>query len=178
MNPEVYNKVYASVKDYNGFDLSKFCYIESYASRNPGVLLDAGCGKGHNSRRLIAGGFSVFGIDFSLECEKFISEMPHAISDIISYSRTGAKHSGIICMDVLEHINKQELQETLDALVILAPSCLFGIANHSDVICGEELHVIREDVQWWSGVLENLYSRCVKVCSLYENRFFMLECSV
>ena len=132
---KIYDQIYASVENYNFYDEIKNAYVDAFAKSIKGGILDAGCGEGIHLKRLLREGYDVFGIEISeVCCKKFLQDVPHENTDIITYSGRGVKYSGLICMDVLEHVDPLQIGETVKALSLLAPKAFFGIANHSDVI--------------------------------------------
>lgn len=177
---EIYNNVYMlSGGEYNYQSPLKNLLVDHFALTIGGRLLDVGCGMGVNLRRLHANGHDVLGIEISeVCCERFLRDLPHANDSVLSFSaKNKERYSGVICMDMLEHIASDCLAENLAAISDLAPIGLFGIANHSDVHCGIELHLIQQDAQWWRGRLREHFARVVPVVSLYEDRFFAFLCS-
>jgi SAM-dependent methyltransferase len=163
----IYNNIYATVINYNCYDDIKNEYVDAFAKIITGKILDAGCGKGIHLKRLLRKGYDVFGIEISeVCCENFLKDTPHENTDIINYSKKEDKYDGLICMDVLEHIDPLQIEETIQALAGLAPIAFFGIANHSDVLNGIELHLITEDSSWWVNLLAKYYKRCYVVSEL------------
>lgn len=178
---KIYDQIYASVENYNFYDEIKNAYVDAFAKSIKGGILDAGCGEGIHLKRLLREGYDVFGIEISeVCCKKFLQDAPHENTDIITYSGRGVKYSGLICMDVLEHVDPLQIGETVKALSLLAPKAFFGIANHSDVVDGIELHLITEDSRWWINLLTKYYKRCHVISELAyqaDNKiFFMIYC--
>jgi hypothetical protein len=67
------------------------------------------------------------------------------------------------------------IDDTLTVLRKVSNKALFGIANHSDARCNIELHVIKEDIKWWTIKLSKFYSGVNLVGTLYEDAFFFIE---
>lgn len=179
MLKDVYDKVYSSNSDYNFHYPPKDILVDIYAQNVGGKILDAGCGQGIHLKRLLKNGIDAFGIEMSeVCCQKYLSGSPHENVDICSYKpRDGFKFDGIVCMDVLEHVPVDTLAETIEALESLAPSALLGIANHSDIQCGEELHLIQEGIDWWKNKLSSCYSVVYPVATYFGGEFFFIEVS-
>ena len=178
----IYDNIYATVKNYNFYDDIKNKYVDAFANLIDGKIIDAGCGEGIHLKRLLTKGYDVFGIEISeVCCENFLKNIPHENIDILSYCNKGKKFDGLICMDLLEHLDPSQIEETVESLSGIAPTAFFGIANHSDVINGVELHLIREDSLWWRGLLGKYYSKCYILSELSytsnEKIFFMIYCS-
>ena len=178
---KIYDKIYATVKNYNFNDEIKNAYVDAFAKSVKGKILDAGCGEGIHLKRLLREGYDVLGIEISeVCCKQFLQDTPHENTDILTHSKRGVKYSGVICMDVLEHIDPLYIEETVRALSSLSPSAFFGIANHSDLRNGIELHLIREDSAWWVNLLTKYYKRCYVVTELAYQAdrkiFFLIYC--
>jgi 2-polyprenyl-3-methyl-5-hydroxy-6-metoxy-1,4-benzoquinol methylase len=178
---KIYDHIYANVENYNFYDEIKNEYVDAFVKIIKGRILDAGCGAGIHLKRLLRKGYDVFGIEISeVCCKKFLQDTPHENTDILTYSKKGVKYAGLICMDVLEHIDPLHMEETVKALSLLAPKAFFGIANHSDVINSIELHLITEDSIWWVNRLAKYYKRCYVITELAyqadKKIFFMIYC--
>lgn len=170
---KVYDEIYANDPTYGGPNPDRDQYIDDYVKRTPGKLLDAGCGQGHNVRRYP--GRDITGIEFSGECfNKYLKKPQFINTDIISYSKTGAGYDGIICTDCLEHIPETLVNDTLIALKILGKSILFGIANHSDIKRGYELHLTQRPMPWWEAKLKEFFID-VKFITVHNSMYYIFE---
>lgn len=99
---------------------------------------------------MLNNGVDAFGIELSpVAVEKYLQELPVVNSDIVAWADQGHKYKGCISTDVMEHIPPDQIDDTLAALSKLSPSVFLGIANHSSIHNGHELHVIQEDIEWW-----------------------------
>ena len=57
------------------------------------------------------------------------------------------------CLDVLEHLPKDEILAVLYHISLAAKHAVITVSNHSDVINGEELHLIRDvPAYWWRSI--------------------------
>ena len=176
-----YDKIYKQVDNYNFFDPRKNAYVDVYARSIRGRILDAGCGEGAHLKRMLGNKIEAFGIELSgVCCQKYLTDLPHRNVDIVTHATSGTTYDGLICMDVLEHISPAELEDNLKALRRLSPSVFLGIANHSDVQGGMELHHIQENSGWWLKRLGSHFSRCTLVKEFpfpkEEPNFFLIEC--
>lgn len=124
-------------------------------------LLDVGCGKGNYIKALKE--FDIDGLDPFSDTAKFKQS-------ILEFKPK--KYDAFYCLDVLEHLSKEELDANLKALKTFAPVGLLGIANHSDVWDGVELHLIQENSDWWIKTLSKHFE--VKLLQDGE-RYFLLE---
>jgi len=77
----------------------------------------------------------------------------------------------LTCMDVLEHVEKKELDNILIFFKLIAKKYLIVVANHSDV-WGEELHLIQEPMDWWEDKLTKYFS-ILKKKSIHSNRAYV-----
>lgn len=188
----VYSEVFDQERDYDVLDESnrpKLAYVGRYADTVDGPLLDAGCGRGNVLRFLHERGCQVFGIELSTICyEKYLRDLPAANVDILSWANGGSTYAGCVCTDVLEHIPIDQVDGTIGALRRMSPSLFAGVANHSSIHAGRELHVIREGIGWWVRRLGLHYPEVTVIVpdrsddvlwKHFQNEvFFFLRCSV
>jgi 2-polyprenyl-3-methyl-5-hydroxy-6-metoxy-1,4-benzoquinol methylase len=180
-NKELYNEIYTKNKKYNHNVMYKYVEVSKFANEVKRIvpqpkLLDAGCGEGWNVSNLISEGFDVFGIEISdICCAEHLAQLPHECIDIISYSKKNIKYDALICFDVLEHISYDDIEATIVALSEMAANALIGIANHSDIQFGHELHLIQENEQYWEKKLKQYYSDVSFVANLGGN-FYLFRC--
>lgn len=149
----VYDDVFTNRPDFDTWDVSnssKLPYVIDFARSIEGTVLDAGCGRGSLLNYMIENGIDAFGVELSkAACDLYLQGVPHANADIITWADQGHTYPGLICTDVLEHIPPDQIDAVLEALSRLAPKALLGIANHSSIYEGHELHVIQEGRDWW-----------------------------
>lgn len=149
--------------------------IEVFAPR---TLVDLGCGQGHyvrTSRQRM--GVDAFGVEVSSACcEKYLQDVPHINLDAQCFLQLGLAYDFLLCTDVLEHIHPQEIDAILTGAAAASPVALYGIANHSDVQCGVELHTIQQPPAWWIQRLAPLYDEVTLVNRMYGGRFFFILC--
>lgn len=181
-NKDLYNEIYIKNEHYNHNVMYKYVELEKFVTQlkltnDKLTVLDAGCGEGWNLNNLINSGFNAFGIEISdICCNKFLINLPHKCTDIISYSKENHKYDAVICFDVLEHISYEEIEENIKALTDLAPCALLGVANHSDIQFGHELHLIQQNEQYWETLFKKFYSQVNFVANLGGN-FYLFNCS-
>ena len=149
----VYDDVFTNDAGFDKLDVSnssKLPYVIDFARSIEGTVLDAGCGRGSVLRYMIENGVDAFGVELSkAACDMHLQGVPHANADIITWADQGHTYPGLICTDVLEHIPPDQIDAVLEALSRLAPKALLGIANHSSIHNGHELHVIQQGRAWW-----------------------------
>ena len=178
----VYNDIYATIKNYNFVEPTKNAIVDSFVQLINGKILDAGCGEGVHLKRILSYGYDAFGVELSSTCcERFLKDIPHDNNDIINFSRsTTIKFNGILCMDVLEHIPYEDIDETIDSLKNISNIAMYGIANHSDILNGVELHIIQQDYNWWLRKLKLFYKNVylIKTMDFGTDKaiFFMIYC--
>lgn len=170
---EIYNGLYN--KRYNNRNNNYNKLTLPFAEKIDGQILDAGCGRGHASKMLIEAGHDVFAIELSETCcERFLQDIPHKCVDIITHCEE-AKYAGIVCMGVLEHIPYEAIDDTLEALSMASNSVLVAIANHTDVQSGVELHIIKENKEWWEDKLLQAFDNA-ELTSRFRDRLYVFEC--
>ena len=60
----------------------------------------------------------------------------------------------LICLDVLEHLNKSFIESVINLFSKISKQCILTIANHSDILNGVELHTIQEDFTFWAPLIK------------------------
>jgi 2-polyprenyl-3-methyl-5-hydroxy-6-metoxy-1,4-benzoquinol methylase len=175
-NSEIYNLVYKNNPNYNPPTPNKYEFIEEFIlAGDHNSILDAGCGSGNALTYFLNKNLNVFGIEISkVCCDKYLSKLPHKNIGVVEYADDNIVYDCLYCFDVMEHIQYNEIDDFIIACLKLSKRCLFGIANHSDVQCGIELHPIKENVDWWYKILSS-YFKSVKIINK-EGRFFIFEC--
>ncbi len=185
----VYDDVFENDEGFDVLDISnepKLKYVLDFARTIDGAVLDAGCGRGSVLRYMLDNGVDAFGIELSkAACDMYLQGVPHANADIISWADEGHTYPGLICTDVLEHIPPDQIDGVIAALARLAPKGLLGIANHSSIHNGHELHVIQKGHRWWVSKLAEKFAKVEVIPPLAEDvvlvghfkadRFFLIR---
>ncbi len=168
----IYDKIYASDKSYNAsIDYKLEIVLEWVKKNNFNNLLDVGCGRGHYLKLLDKNGIKVTGLEPSKYIADTLKHYDIINDDILGLAKKGKQWEALYCMDVMEHIEPLEIEETIRALASLSSHALIGIANHSDVWQGVELHLIRQGPSWWESLLSRHYH---SINSLYQSgRYFI-----
>ena len=83
------------------------------------------------------------------------------------------KYDLLTCLDVLEHIDKECVDDILYFFSRISKYSLVTIANHSDIQNGVELHLIQENMEYWAPLIEK-YFEIIKTETQYKNTLYML----
>lgn len=178
---EIYNHVYSNVKDYTvvpkELSVLKDNQVLSFLKDEKTQVLDIGCGSGHYLQLMTENNISCFGIDVSdVCCLKHLKEYDFKVIDIVDFAKTRKKKfNSAICVDFLEHISEEDLDNVLSSITKVSNNVLFGIANHSDVLAGIELHLIKKDSDWWVDILSKYFKNIKKYPAILNNKFFFIE---
>ena len=177
---EWYDIIYSKRPKYNPIDKQKLDIVKQALSKidKRSTLLDVGCGRGHFLKQFIDMGITSFGIEPSKECSiRYLNNLPHEVTDFESYAEKLPEdlYDIVFCTDVLEHIKPEDLDSFLFHLSRTAPYSLLGIANHSDVQEGMELHLIQKPWEWWEKELLKHYTTVEFRISLHDNKFFFVD---
>ena len=160
-------------EEYNLPDKNRIKQVQDWLVKGDSIL-DVGCGRGHYLKKFIKLGYAPVGIEPSeYVIKKNLKNLPvihGTIQDIKD------NYDALYCMDVLEHIDPEEIDKNLAHLAKHAPKALYGIANHSDVWDGVELHLIQQPAIWWFEKLRQYYSE-VEIVE-QGDRFNMFDCHV
>lgn len=125
-----FNNLYLAKTDYYGGKASPSLvrYLEMYNIPKGGSALDIGCGQGRNSLYLAQQGFSVTGIDSSveaIECLKKLTineelDVTAEVADIEKFSITKNHYQLIVANTLLDHLLAEQsdvtAQEIIDGL--------------------------------------------------------------
>lgn len=170
----LYDKIFEN-KKYNLSDKIKIAWVEDWIKRDGfRTILDVGCGRGHYLKALK--GYKITGLEPSKYlCEHGLQGLPDILHGGLPYA-THRYWEALYCMDVLEHISPHQLDEVIISLSKLAPVALIGVANHSDIWEGVELHLVQEDAVWWKKRLEQHYKNVELVKA--NDRFYLFEVEV
>lgn len=174
-NKEIYDFIYTQNENYNPPALDKFQFIDDFL-RGATSIIEVGCGAGNYLKRYHDQLYNIIGLEISeVCCNTYLQDYPYINSDLITYSKqTHNRYSHLYCFDVLEHIQETQINEFVESCLKLSNTCLFGIANHSDIQYNIELHPIQQNSAWWVNLL-NKYFKYVTIIH-DTNRFFVIEC--
>lgn len=148
---EAYGAMHESEKRFPGFSLRG--YVRSIAElirqHEPAQLLDYGCGKGYQylARRYH---------------ERWGGLLPHCYDIAVPQlsDKPEGDFGGVICTDVLEHIEKPDLRPILDELLgytQLKGFLFLGIAcrpTRKKLPGGGDVHRTIEPPDWWTRLIE------------------------
>lgn len=185
----VYDDVFSNDAQFDILDESnsaKLTYVLDFARSIDGTVLDAGSGRGSVLRYMLEHGVDAFGIELSkAACDMYLQGVPHVNADIITWAEQGHTYPGLISTDVMEHIPPDQIEAVMAALAKLAPRALLGIANHSSIHEGHELHVIQKGHKWWLNLIGKHFTDvkliqpkpgdAVLTEHLRKDRFFFIE---
>jgi len=179
---ELYDKIYSTVRSYDGKINHKIDLVKTNIAGliSDASIIDIGCGKGHYARSIKSLGYHNYtALEFSTACcEEFLKDVPHINADFLEYGPTvpDGQYDLCLCMDVLEHISYERIDEFVSNIKRISQKSLLGIANHSDMFLGEEIHLIQEEISWWTKLLEKHFDRVH--CTHETPIFFMFVCEI
>lgn len=140
--------------------------IEQLSINENDLILDYGCAKGFIVKAFHhLGRKKTFGVDISEYAIKNCDDEVKSYLKLIDTNRrlveqVNEKYDWIICKDVLEHIEKQELRKTLADFRKLSKGIFVVVPLGKDgkyVIEEYEndvTHIIREDMVWWENEIK------------------------
>jgi len=170
----IYDTIFATEPKYNGASRYKLRIVLDYVKRNKfNEVLDVGSGRGHYLKLLSVNGIKAIGLEPSKYICRNLTEFKIVNDDILGFSRYSKKWKVLICMDVLEHITPSKIEENIKTLSVLSNHAILGIANHSEVWHGRQLHLIQEGQFWWKDKLSKYYA--VVNLVFESDRFFIFE---
>jgi len=146
---KIYDHVYLTNPKYDEQYAVKINFIlkELFYLSNNTKIIDIGCGKGHYLRALSNKGFNnLLGLELSEECcREHLNLLPHINANFIDYNILikDKEFDLALCRDMLEHIPLDNIDSVIENIDRISNFSLLGIANHSDVFDGVELHLIQ-----------------------------------
>tara|TARA_B100001939_G_C16942763_1_gene618970 strand:- start:1258 stop:1815 length:558 start_codon:yes stop_codon:yes gene_type:complete len=157
-----YLKVYTDLfdtKDYSVHDENTYRYqlVKSYIEdHNPESMIDIGSGRG-KLLSLINDSYDIK-IESS-DLDKFHNiNIPFRHLDLSNKSTyfNDTKYDILTCLDVLEHLDKSFLKDSIKWFKSISNVQILTIANHSEILNGIEIHTIQEDENFWrEHLIEN-----------------------
>jgi len=139
------------------------------------TVLDLGCGKGFYLRKFLELDKVVFGVEFSkICCGNFLKDIPHVCADIKDFCKNKKTYDLVLCMDVLEHIEPEDIEETIRGISKKSNYAIIGVANHRDVILDFDLHLIIQNKTWWESKLTYFYDRVNTI--IFSDKFYFFKC--
>jgi 2-polyprenyl-3-methyl-5-hydroxy-6-metoxy-1,4-benzoquinol methylase len=145
-------------------------------------IIDIGSGRGHLIRMLNIHKEKLLNYSLtSVDLDKFHNELCDTfIKCDLSQEKDRLqllekKYDILICTDVFEHLDKSFIENVIHMCSKLSQKCIFGIANHSDILNNVELHTIQENDIWWENIL-NKYFNIIKKDVYYGDKLYMYVC--
>ncbi len=170
----IYDEIFATEPKYDGPVKYKLNIVLEWVKKNGfGEVLDVGCGRGHYLKLFRENNIKATGLEPSKYITDNLKDYKIINDDIVGFSEYSKSWEALICMDVLEHIEPDKIDENLKALSTLSKHALLGIANHSDIWHGVELHLIQQKPLWWKDKLTESFD---EVNLIYESdRYFIFD---
>jgi 2-polyprenyl-3-methyl-5-hydroxy-6-metoxy-1,4-benzoquinol methylase len=144
-------------------------------------IIDIGSGRGHLIKILkenIYNNLSIVSVDLkkfhTLDVTKFIECDLSKESD--RNNLLDSKYDVLICTDVFEHLDKSFIEDVVSMCAKLSDNCIFGIANHSDIWNGVELHTIQENDKWWDNIILKYFNITNKSIH-FNGKLYMYTCN-
>jgi hypothetical protein len=152
-NVMLYNKLHADERYYGESSIGWLPLIHHYIlDLNPKSILDYGCGKSTLMERISGHNISKYRFDPAIP---ELSIMPNEKVDMI------------LCIDVLEHIPENELDDTLFKIRSLSANVFFNIScvsSSTKLPDGSNAHCTVHAADWWQmrlkkhfDIVENVY---------------------
>ena len=68
------------------------------------------------------------------------------------------KYDVLTCLDVIEHLKKESLNQVFDFFKRHSKYSFISIANHPDIQNGKDVHLIQENLNYWIPCLEQHFN--------------------
>jgi len=138
------------------FELVKKYVLEN----NVKTMIDIGSGRGNIIKILkeLNSNVEITSTDLSKFHDYDVPFLELNLCDKNSYgSIFNKKYDLLTCLDVLEHIEKNCVNDVFELLSKISKYSLITIANHSDIQNEVELHLIQENMDYWSPIIEKFF---------------------
>lgn len=175
-----YNKIYGELFNGNHYNSHlnsepRFQYVYEFLINNDIKSIgDFGSGRG-NLIELILNHNSSYNLH-SYDLKKFHTfDVPFAEINLcdLKVKTTDIKYDLITCLDVMEHLNKECVDNVLEFYSMNSTYTILTIANHSDIQNDVELHIIQENLDYWIPLIEK-YFTVINNKEEYNGRLYLL----
>jgi SAM-dependent methyltransferase len=138
-----------------------------YERNIEGKVLDVGCGRGDVVNLLRSKGFEADGIDqINLDNGMIVGSILEPFED--------GKYDTMICIDVIEHIEK-EYEDILFENLSKSKTQIFAIHNGPSITKGEDIHVNKRSWSEWQEKIETLFEIKRKIRIHAEQYLYVTE---
>jgi 2-polyprenyl-3-methyl-5-hydroxy-6-metoxy-1,4-benzoquinol methylase len=159
----LFSQSYSGEDDHIQYKIIPNSILEINSKNNS--IIDIGSGKGHliralNKLKTNINNYKITSVDLSKfhneSCDKFIvCNLSKEEDRNILIKDT---YDILICTDVFEHLDKSYIEDVIKMCSQMSSKCIFGIANHSSIVNGIELHTIQENDIWWDNILVKYFN--------------------
>jgi len=173
----IYSKAFSDVRYNSHVDSEpRFEYVRKFLmGGDVNTIGDFGSGRG-NVISVVQRHYDHINIE-SYDLEKFHNyDVPFSninLCDNQSIENINKIYDLVTCLDVMEHLQKECVDDVLSFFCRISKYCILTIANHSDVKNGVELHLIQEDLTYWLPLIEQ-YFDVIHRASEYDGRLYLL----
>jgi cyclopropane fatty-acyl-phospholipid synthase-like methyltransferase len=77
------------------------------------------------------------------------------LSDNKTFFEVNEKYELLSCLDVLEHLEENLLDDVFSWFSKISENQVLTIANHSEILNGKEIHLIQENLDYWEPIVLN-----------------------
>jgi SAM-dependent methyltransferase len=150
-------------------------FLDAFAERCPGPILDLGCGPGHVARYLADRGAVAEGLDLSpamiAEATASYPELRFTVGDMFALPHADGSLAGVVAFYAIVHLRCTELATPLREIHrVLAPGGLVALAFH---VGSDEVHV--DELFGCATSLDFYFHQPAAVIAELERAGFTLE---
>lgn len=174
---KLYEETFAHA-DYNQDGSLSYQFLLESVDKidRPTSILDIGSGRGNVIKHLLKK-FPIETIT-SADLKKFHDYPCKFVTLDLSKNFTLEKYDLITCLDVMEHIEKEFVDNILKQISLSSKYQIFSIANHMECPYEQHLHLIRHDKGWWETQLKT-YFEILETKDIYDCLYgFLLKTKV
>lgn len=173
----VYNELFTYNDNYNvptDIDIQRYDFIIDEIIKNKyQKIIDISSGRGYFIEFLEE---RKRGIDItSTDIDKFndldVKFIALDLTQKDDYKKITEKYEFLSCLDVLEHIDEKYINDIFIFFKSISSNVCLSIANHSDIQCGKEIHLIQKEKVWWDDIISSHFI-IINSCSEFEDTLY------
>ena len=158
---DIYDKMFDN-PNYNKPGQIQYTFVKNECvKRKPSSILDIGSGRGNFLREVhqVLPETKIHSCDLDNYHNLDFVDSFQTINLCEEKDVIKGKYDMVTCLDCLEHLTYDAINGVIEKIAnVTIHNAIFTIANHSDIINGVELHLIREGTVYWNNLLSKYFN--------------------
>ena len=173
---ETYQNLFISEEHYNDHvvDKGRYDYVLNHISKNNYQnMIDISSGRGCLIKYIKKENINIdiTSTDlFKFNNIKDIKFIQLDLTNTNDYTNITQEYDLLTCLDVLEHVEEEFIDQIFELFTRLSDNFCFSIANHSDIHNDVELHLIQKEKDWWTDKILK-YFKIIETFNYYPNLY-------